>query len=137
WQRFVEEHAQTENSAAQEAETTVFVEDKFDGIRAQLHRNGDRVEIFSRDLKRITDQFPELAEQARKLDADVILDGEIVAFAEGRKLTFFYLRGRLGGKNEAAGLSAAPTADVPVSFVAFNLLWLNGRSVLRSPLRER
>ena len=43
----------------------VYVEDKFDGIRAQLHRGSERVEIFSRDLRRMTDQFIEIAEQAR------------------------------------------------------------------------
>ena len=118
-------------------QSVVFVEDKFDGIRAQLHRNSERVEIFSRDLKRITDQFPELAAQARQLDADVILDGEIVAFAEGRKLTFFDLQKRLGRKNEGADLFATPSADVPVCFVAFDLLWINGQSVLKMPLRER
>src|SRR5581483_9323897 len=63
-----------------------YVEDKFDGIRAQLHRSADRVEIFSRDLKRITEQFPEIAQGAEKFDVDLILDGEIVAFEHGRKL---------------------------------------------------
>src|SRR5205823_1625951 len=62
------------------AVTTVFVEDKFDGIRAQLHRDSERAEIYSRDLRRITDQFPELSEQAGTFDVDLILDGEIVAF---------------------------------------------------------
>jgi DNA ligase-1 len=113
------------------------VEDKFDGIRAQLHRDHNGVEIFSRDLKRITNQFPELAEQARKLSENVILDGEIVAFAEGRKLTFFDLQKRLGRKHEGGDLFSAPSADVPVCFVAFDLLWINGRSVLKTPLRER
>ena len=142
WQRFVEEHFEALNGDSSQsndvrAANTVFVEDKFDGIRAQLHRDANRVEIFSRDLKRITNQFPELVEQACKLDADVILDGEIVAFAEGRKLTFFDLQKRLGRKNEGADLFAAPSADVPVSFVAFDLLWINGRSVIKTPLRER
>jgi DNA ligase-1 len=115
----------------------VYAEDKFDGIRAQLHRNAERVEIFSRDLKRITDQFPEIAEQARKLDVDLILDGEIVAFEHGRKLTFFDLQKRLGRKTDGADLFAGASADVPVAFVAFDLLWLNGRSLLKAPLRER
>jgi DNA ligase-1 len=116
---------------------TVFAEDKFDGIRAQLHRGSERAEIFSRDLKRITDQFPELAEQARKFDVDLILDGEIVAFEHGRKLTFFDLQKRLGRKSEGADLFAGASADVPVAFIAFDLLWLNGRSLLKTPLRER
>ena len=113
------------------------MEDKFDGIRAQLHRDNERVEIFSRDLKRITEQFPELAEQARRFKENVVLDGEIVAFQEGRKLTFFDLQKRLGRKNEGADLFASPSADVPVAFVGFDLLWINGRSLLKRPLRER
>src|SRR5262249_2682330 len=75
WERFV--------TGADTAATTVFVEDKFDGIRAQLHRNSERTEVYSRDLRRITDQFPEIAERAGKFDVDLILDGEIVAFEQG------------------------------------------------------
>ncbi|MDP9253757.1 MAG: ATP-dependent DNA ligase [Verrucomicrobiota bacterium] len=120
-----------------EASTTVFVEDKFDGIRAQLHRGAKRVEIFSRDLRRMTEQFVEITEQARKFTNELILDGEIMAFERGKKLTFFDLQKRLGRKNEGADLFAVASADVPVVFVAFDLLWLNGRSLLRTPLRER
>src|SRR5438270_2569759 len=126
WERFAEQES-----------STVFVEDKFDGIRAQLHRNSERVEIYSRDLRRITDQFPELADQAHKFDVDLILDGEIVAFEEGRKLTFFDLQKRLGRKSDGADLFATASADVPVVFIAFDILWLNGRSLLKSPLETR
>jgi len=120
-----------------ESAPVVYVEDKFDGIRAQLHRGNNRVEIFSRDLRRMTDQFPELADHARQFDAEVILDGEIMAFEHGKKLTFFDLQKRLGRKHEGADLFATASADVPVVFVAFDLLWLNGESFLRRPLRER
>ena len=95
------------------------------------------MEIFSRDLRRMTDQFNELAEQARKFEDELILDGEIMAFEHGRKLTFFDLQKRLGRKSEGADLFATPSADVPVAFVAFDLLWKNGQSLLRRPLRER
>jgi DNA ligase-1 len=135
WERFVVA-AIADRGPASATPATVFVEDKFDGIRAQLHRNVERVDIFSRDLRRITDQFPELAERARELDQDMILDGEIVAFERGRKLTFFDLQKRLGRKNEGADLFAN-ASDVPVAFVAFDLLWLDGRSLLKAPLRER
>ena len=60
WERFVD-------TTGLEAATTVYVEDKFDGIRAQLHRGENRVDIFSRDLRRMTDQFAEIAEQASKV----------------------------------------------------------------------
>src|SRR5438477_779193 len=132
WERFV--NAKT--SAADTA-TTVFAEDKFDGIRAQLHRSAERVEIYSRDLRRITDQFAELAEQARKFERELIVDGEIIAFEKGRRLTFFDLQKRLGRKDDSANLFEGATANVPVAFILFDLLWLDGHSFLRTPLRER
>jgi DNA ligase-1 len=119
------------------ATTIVYAEDKFDGIRAQMHRSAERVEIFSRDLKRITHQFPEVADAARHFDLELILDGEIVAFEHGRKLTFFDLQKRLGRKSDGADLFETASAEVPVAFIAFDLLWLNGRSLLKAPLRQR
>ncbi|HEX8490674.1 MAG TPA: ATP-dependent DNA ligase [Chthoniobacterales bacterium] len=129
--------AATTTAAVTTATTTVYVEDKFDGIRAQLHRGTDRVEIFSRDLRRMTDQFTELVEHARAFQNEIILDGEIMAFEHGKKLTFFDLQKRLGRKSEGADLFATASADVPVVFVAFDLLWKDGDSFLRRPLRER
>jgi DNA ligase-1 len=136
WSRF----AGADNDRSQSrslAAPVLYVEDKFDGIRAQLHRTNKRVEIFSRDLRRITRQFHELAEHATQFAAELIADGEIIAFAEGRRLTFFDLQKRLGRTEEHADLFAGAAADVPVAFVIFDLLWINGRSLLRIPLRER
>ena len=134
WERFVV-------AAAGESESpippTVYVEDKFDGIRAQLHRSSQHVEIFSRDLRRITSQFLELADQARDFQEELIIDGEIIAFHENRRLTFFDLQRRLGRASDGMDLFARAVADVPVAFVIFDLLWLNGQSLLRAPLRER
>jgi ATP-dependent DNA ligase I len=144
WKRFAESNvvaavasAVADPGRASAMPATVYVEDKFDGIRAQLHVNGDRAEIYSRDLKRITGQFPEIADRARGFSADVILDGEIIAYAKDRKLTFFDLQKRLGRKSEGLDLFEAASADVPVIFVAFDLLFFDGRSLLRTPLRER
>jgi DNA ligase 1 len=137
WTRFMEGGDVERDPSGSSIPATVYVEDKFDGIRAQLHRSRDRVEIFSRDLRRITGQFPELVEQARRFDRDLIADGEIIAFEEGRRLTFFDLQKRLGRKNETADLFAGAAADVPVAFVIFDLLWVDGRSLLKTPLRER
>jgi DNA ligase 1 len=136
WERFVSA-AGADREPALATMTAVYLEDKFDGIRAQLHRNAQRVEIFSRDLRRITGQFPELADQARNLDEELIIDGEIIAFQEDRRLTFFDLQRRLGRKSDGEDLFARAAADVPVAFVAFDLIWLNGQSLLRIPLRER
>ena len=136
WERFVTASVDR-GQPGSPIPATVYVEDKFDGIRAQLHRGSDRVEIFSRDLRRITGQFPELVDQARKFDQEFIADGEIIAFDEGRRLTFFDLQKRLGRKAETADLFAEAVADVPVAFVIFDLLWMDGRSLLKTPLRER
>jgi DNA ligase-1 len=136
WERFVGTTG-ADCEPAPAAPATAYLEDKFDGIRAQLHRTAQRVEIFSRDLRRITSQFPELADQARNLHEELIIDGEIIAFEEGRRLTFFDLQRRLGRTSDGTDLFASAVADVPVAFVIFDLLWLNGRSLLRTPLRER
>ena len=133
WDRFVAGLLHTSQSEA----ATVYVEDKFDGIRAQFHRGAERVEIFSRDLRRMTEQFPELTGQGRHFEAELILDGEIIAFEHDRRLTFFDLQKRLGRKTDGADLFDVASADVPVAFIAFDLLWLNGRSLLKAPLRER
>ncbi len=137
WERFTVGAGVDRGQPGSSIPPTVYVEDKFDGIRAQLHRSRDRVEIFSRDLRRITGQFPELAEQAMRFAEELIADGEIIAFDEERRLTFFDLQKRLGRKADNADLFAGATADVPVAFVIFDLLWMNGRSLLKTPLRER
>jgi DNA ligase-1 len=136
WNRFIEVGLDRGPSVSS-LPGMVYVEDKFDGIRAQLHRSRDRVEIFSRDLRRITGQFPELVEQAKRFDQELIADGEIIAFDEGRRLTFFDLQKRLGRKDDTADLFAGAAANVPVAFVIFDLLWMNGRSLLKTPLRKR
>src|SRR5260370_32479654 len=137
WERFSSVEAavpgaNVERNPPRTADATVFVEDKFDGIRAQLHRNSKRAEIYSRDLRLITDQFHELAEHARQFDVDLILDGEIVAFELGRKLTFFDLQKRLGRETDGADLFASAAADNPVAFIAFHLLWLDCRALLKN-----
>jgi len=137
WERFIVAAGVDRGQPGSPVPGTVYVEDKFDGIRAQLHCSRDRVEIFSRDLRRITGQFPELVDQARKFDQELIADGEIIAFDERRRLTFFDLQKRLGRKEHTADLFAGAAADVPVAFVIFDLLWVNGRTLLKTPLRER
>ncbi len=110
----------------------VWVEDKYDGIRCQLHHSGDRVALYSRDLNEVTDQFPEVGAAAEHT-ADIILDGEILAFREGRVLPFHDLQTRLGRRNP----SQAAREAVPVIYVAWDLLLHGKESLLDTPLRER
>ena len=117
----------------------VWVEDKYDGIRAQLHRHGRDVRLYSRDLHDVSGQFPEVVEGARHLAWDGILDGEILAYRDGSVLPFIALQTRLGRKSP----SAAILAETPVIYVAFDLLGV-GRNeaaavdaLLREPLEDR
>jgi DNA ligase-1 len=113
---------------------SIWLEDKYDGIRAQLHRSHERAEIFTRDLKRITEQFPEVISAARSMKDDVILDGEIIAYAEDRKLTFHDLQKRLGRRDQG---DLFISSDITVRFVAFDILWQNGAGLLHEPLETR
>ena len=108
------------------------VEDKFDGIRAQVHKRGSQVEIYSRTLDRVM-EFPELFEPIRSITGDFFLDGEIIGWRDGRAIPFTELQQRLGRKQ----IDLFTSAQVPVSFVAFDLLLLDGRTLLDLPLAER
>jgi DNA ligase-1 len=116
----------------------VWVEDKYDGIRAQLHRHGDAVRLFSRDLHDVSGQFPEIVEGARDLPWAGVVDGEILAWRDGAVLPFIALQARLGRKAP----SAAIQAEIPVIFVAFDLLALGpgddpaGEATVEPLLRE-
>jgi DNA ligase-1 len=117
---------------------TAWVEDKYDGIRAQLHRVGDEIRLYSRDLHDISGQFPEVVEGARRLAWDGILDGELLAYRDGAVMPFVALQKRLGRKSP----SAAIRAQVPVVYVAFDALALGpaGGSIeplLDLPLADR
>jgi DNA ligase-1 len=113
--------------------TSVWTEEKYDGVRCQLHRQGERVELYSRDLKETTEAFPELSENASAIGHDVLLDGEVLAHRDGRVLRFFELQRRLGRKK----VSAEMRKEVPVALVIFDLLWLDGRTLLDEPLETR
>jgi DNA ligase-1 len=124
-----------ETAAARISGIEAWAEDKFDGIRAHLHASHGRVEIFTRDLRPVTDQFADLARAARALPGELILDGEIVAFDAGRKLTFFDLQKRLGRKTEDDLFLGR--SDIPVVYKVFDLLHRDGSSLLKTPLHER
>ncbi|MEK6719397.1 MAG: ATP-dependent DNA ligase [Chloroflexota bacterium] len=118
---------------------TVWVEDKYDGIRAQLHKSGGDVRLYSRDLHDVSRQFPEIVDAARELAWNGMLDGEILGFRDGTVLPFIALQARLGRKDPSLRIRS----EVPVVFVAFDALGLGpGDSavvepLLRLPLTER
>src|SRR5205823_75994 len=75
------------------------VEDKYDGVRAQVHKEGDRVELYSRTFDRVTARFPELIPPLLALPGTFVLDAEVLAFdPEGRAIPFTRFQHRLGRK---------------------------------------
>ena len=80
------------------------VESKFDGIRAQLHKFGDQILLFSRTFAEVSHSYPEVIEAARSVRASVILDGELVAQKGAQVLPFRFLQTRLQRKTVSAEL---------------------------------
>jgi DNA ligase-1 len=109
------------------------VEDKYDGVRAQVHKTGDRLELFSRTLDRVTDRYPELLAPLRALPGTFVLDAEILAFRDGRAVPFTEFARRMGRKLVAADLQT----ELPASLVAFDILERDGEPLLERPLEER
>jgi DNA ligase-1 len=135
------------------------VEDKYDGIRAQAHVSDGEVKIFSRTRDEITESFPELPEALTGLPQDAILDGEIVAWEYspnpepaqevvddtyfeagkekarrlGRARPFSVLQQRLGRKK----VNEKMLREIPVAYVAFDVLYAGGQLLIDRPLQER
>ncbi|MCC3767312.1 ATP-dependent DNA ligase [Streptomyces sp. UNOC14_S4] len=111
------------------------VEEKLDGIRVQVHRDGERVRVWTRTLEEITDRLPELARVARELAVErAVLDGEVIALdGTGRPRPFQETAGRVGSRLDVAGAAVS----VPLSPVFFDLLAVDDRDLLALPLTER
>ncbi|MDA9337567.1 ATP-dependent DNA ligase [bacterium] len=124
-----------EDLVARLGSSAMWLEHKYDGIRAQLHKKGTEVSLFSRDLRSLDGEFSEILDDVRSLPDDFILDGELIAYAEGRKLTFFDLQKRLGRTKAQGDLFLG--AAIPVRFVAFDLLYHGDRDLLKTPLKKR
>jgi DNA ligase-1 len=116
------------------ASPALIVEEKYDGIRAQVHKDAQgKVRIFSRTRDEVT-EFPELyAPLARLPGNSVILDGEILAWKDSRPLPFTELQKRLGRKR----IDLWMQYDIPVRFLAFDVLFQNDELLLDCPLRDR
>lgn len=110
-----------------------YVEDKFDGIRAQAHVSEGRVALYSRTLDEITHRFPEAAASLAALPTDALIDGELVPARGETILPFQELQKRLGRKSVSPELLEA----VPVVFIAYDLLYADDRALTNEPLRAR
>src|SRR5260221_625440 len=118
--------------------THAAVEDKYDGIRAQAHVGGKqdpRARLSPRTLDKISHSFPELPPARRAFPEPAILDGEILAWSPdtGQALPFSELQKRLGRKT----VSEEMIRNVPVVYMAFDILYAGGELVIERPLAER
>ncbi|RMI33791.1 ATP-dependent DNA ligase, partial [Streptomyces triticirhizae] len=111
------------------------VEEKLDGIRVQVHRDGRTVRIYTRTLDEITERLPEVRRAALELAVEsAVLDGEVIALDEaGRPRPFQEVAGRVGSRLDVAGAHAA----LPLSPVFFDLLTVDGRELLDRTTEER
>ncbi|MEV7903411.1 ATP-dependent DNA ligase [Streptomyces anulatus] len=111
------------------------VEEKLDGIRVQVHRDGDRIRAYTRTLDDITDRLPELVTAVAALDARrFVLDGELIALGEdGRPRPFQETASRVGSRRDVAGAAA----HVPVVPVFFDALLVDDEDLLDRPFTDR
>ena len=113
----------------------VALEWKLDGARIQVHKAGDEIRVFSRNLRDVTSAVPEVIEAARALRAnDAILDGEVIALRpDGTPEPFQRTMQRFGRKLDVDRLRV----DLPLTPFFFDCLYLNGASVIDRPQAER
>jgi DNA ligase-1 len=132
----------TPQETPEDAEKTLggrsfFVEDKLDGIRAQVHKSGEgasaRIAIYTRTMDRTEDSFPDVVAALSKIPGEFLLDGEIVPYSAGQVLPFAHIQKRLGRKV----LTPAVLRDNPAAFIAFDILLHNGELLMDCPLARR
>lgn len=133
-QRIVPMLARTGQLPAEDSEWAFEI--KWDGVRAIAYSTPGELRLESRNLNDITDSYPELARLGRDLGShEAVLDGEIVAFDEDGRPSFGALQGRMHvGSREVARRLAKAT---PVTYMVFDLLWLDGHSTMGLTYAQR
>jgi len=111
------------------------VETKVDGARIQVHRRGETIAIFTRNLNEVTGRIPEVVEVIASLSGgDLILDGEVIALGgHGRPHPFQVTMSRFG----THGGGTTGRTDIPVTPLFFDVLHRNGRDLIDAPAQER
>ncbi len=121
--------------AAFETMGDAYVETKLDGARVQVHRDGDTVRVFSRQLNEVTASVPEVVEATLALGANtLILDGEVIALRDGgRPQPFQVTMRRFGRKSGSDELRR----QLPLSVFLFDCLFVDGEELIDRPFEER
>ena len=110
-----------------------FAERKWDGIRGQIIVRQGELFVWSRGEELVTDKYPEYAVMRDLLPDGTVIDGEIMPFRDDQPLTFNHLQTRIGRKT----LSAKLLKDVPVAFIAYDVLEYKGVDIREKPMIER
>ena len=122
--------------APRRATTAGPIEIKWDGVRAIAYSTPGELRLESRNLNEITDKYPELAGLGRALGSrSAVLDGEIVAFDGAGRPSFATLQQRMQLTSRAQ--ARRQMAATPVTYMIFDLLWLDGHSLMELPYAER
>lgn len=120
--------------AFEEIGDEVALEFKYDGARVQIHKEGDRVMIFSRRLNDLTFSFPEVVEEVRRnIKGDVIVEGEVVAIREGRFLPFQDILRRVTRKRDIGKMRE----EIPLKLFLFDCLYFNGEVLIEKSYEKR
>ncbi|MFY0673026.1 MAG: ATP-dependent DNA ligase [Bacteroidia bacterium] len=106
---------------------------KWDGIRGQLVKRDDSLNVWSRGEELVTEKYPEFESMANNLPNGIVLDGEILAMQEGKSLSFNLLQQRIGRKT----ISKKQLLEVPVHFMAYDILEIDGVDIRYKPQKER
>jgi len=114
---------------------TAVLEWKLDGARVQVHRQDDRVAIYTRSLNDVTAAVPEVVEAVRQLPArEIILDGEVIALMDsGKPMAFQDTMRRVGRRLDVESLRST----MPVTPFFFDVLRVDGEDLLDEPLTAR
>jgi DNA ligase 1 len=127
--------APTPTAALERTGLPALVDHKLDGIRIQVHRDGEEVRIFTRSLDEITGRLPEVVAIVRALPATtLVLDGEVLAVqTDGRPEKFQVIASRTASSADVSAVSER----TPLRPYFFDLLHVDGRDLLTRPLTER
>ena len=111
------------------------VEYKYDGMRVQIHKRGDKIVLFTRRLDEVTKQFPEIVEAAKKaIQADnCIVEGEAVGYRKGQPVPFQEISRRIKRKYDIDEMAK----EIPTITNLFDCVFLDGKSILKTPFKQR
>ncbi len=113
-----------------------FVQPKLDGLRGQIHfdKKTGEAEVYSRNMERLTDNFPELLESVKNLGVDsVVLDSEIIGVEEDGNYKTYQETMQRRRKYDVETYAK----DIPVRAMCFDVLYLNGKDITQEPIEER